>query len=88
MQKKEIRDLLRAQPFRPFKVHLPEGRQVEIFHHDFALLSQDGRTLVAYGPDRSLNIIDVMLISSCELGPQPDSTEPPKPASSNGTSVA
>jgi hypothetical protein len=68
MHRDEIGNLLKA---------LPEGRQVHVFHHDFALLSPDGRTLIAYGPDRSLNIIDVMLISSVHIEPPPEN--PPTP---------
>jgi len=81
MHRNELRKLLKAQPFQPFTVHLPEGRQVHVFHHDFALLSPDGRTLVAYGTDPGVNIIDVMLISSIEIGPSP---APSAPAGVNG----
>jgi hypothetical protein len=76
-----------AQPFRPFAVHLPEGRQVQVVRHDFALLSPDGRTLLAYGPDNSFNMVDVMLIASIDVGPPP-TTPPPKPTDVNGPSVA
>ena len=67
MRTEQLRDLLRAQPFRPFTIHLPEGRAVQVVHHDFALLSPDGRTLVAYGPDSSFDVIDVMLIARIQV---------------------
>ncbi|HEX4591716.1 MAG TPA: hypothetical protein VH120_17395 [Gemmataceae bacterium] len=82
MQKLEMKELLRAQPFRPFKIHLPEGRTVDVVHHDFALLSPNGRTLLAYGPDNSFNMIDVMLITSIEFGPPP--TQPTSGSATNG----
>jgi hypothetical protein len=85
MHREQIRELLRDQPFRSFTIHLPEGRQVNVVHHDFALLSPDGRTLLAYGPDSSFNMIDVMLIASIEVGPLPSSPSPPQV---NGSSVA
>lgn len=85
MHREELRNLMRAQPFRPFTIHLPEGRQVQVVHHDFALLSPDGRTLLAYGPDNSLNMIDVMLIASIEVGPPPAASNP---ADVNGPSAA
>jgi hypothetical protein len=69
MRHEQIRTLLRDQPFRPFTIHLPEGRAVPVAHHDFALLSPDGRTLVAYDPHGSMNVIDVMLIASIHVGP-------------------
>ena len=41
MRHEQIRQLLRAQPFQPFTIHLPEGRAVPVIHHDFALVSPD-----------------------------------------------
>jgi hypothetical protein len=87
MRHEELRKLLRAQPYRPFTIHLPDGSQVPVVHHDFAVLSPDGRTLLAYGPDSSFNMIDVMLIGSIDVGPPPPSP-PPKPTDVNGPSVA
>jgi hypothetical protein len=69
MRHEQIRQLLTAQPFRPFTIHLPEGRTVDVVHHDFALVSPDGRTLVVYDSDAVANIIDIMLIASIYLGP-------------------
>jgi hypothetical protein len=77
MRQEQVRELLRAQPFRPFTIHLPEGRTVQVVHHDFALLSPDGRTLLAYGPDSSFNMIDVMLIASIHVGGPPEGPTPP-----------
>jgi hypothetical protein len=77
MRQEQLRELLRAQPFRPFTIHLPEGRTVQVVHHDFALLSPDGRTLFAYGPDSSFNLIDVMLIASIQIVPPPEGPTPP-----------
>jgi hypothetical protein len=71
MKDEEIRRLLRARPFVPFTVHLPEGRSVHVSHPDFALVSPQGRTMLAYEPDESFNMIDVMLIASIEVGPPP-----------------
>jgi hypothetical protein len=80
MRHEQIRQLLTAQPFRPFTVHLPEGRAVEVFHHDFAMISPDGRTLAVYDRDGVANIIDVMLIASIYRGPPP-----PPPAATSTT---
>ena len=77
--------VIRAQPFQAFTIHLPEGRNVRVAHHDFAFLSPDGRTLCSFQPDRSCDMIDVMLISSIHLDPKP---EPPSSAVPNGVSLA
>ena len=73
MRLEQIRGLLTAQPFRPFMIHLAEGRAVPVLHRDFALLAPDGRTLFAYGADHSFDMIDVMLITSIHLDPLPQS---------------
>jgi hypothetical protein len=85
MHREELRAVIKAQPFIPFTIHLPEGREVRIVHHDFALLAPDGRTLWAYHPDRSCDMIDVMLIASIHLDPP---QEPPILPAVNGKSVA
>jgi hypothetical protein len=77
MRIEEMRNLLKAQPFQPFVIHLPEGRTVPIARRDFALLSPNGRTLLAYEPDSSFNMIDVMLISSVQVGPPAASANGP-----------
>jgi hypothetical protein len=84
MRHDQLRELLRSQPFRPFTIHLPEGRIVQIVHHDFALLSPDGRTLLAYGPDNSFNMIDVMLIACIQVGPPPEGPATPATPTTNG----
>ena len=81
MHRDKLRELIRSEPFRPFTIHLPEGRSVHIFHHDFAVMSPDGRTLLAFEADNSFNMIDVMLIASIEVGPPP---APKTPADANG----
>ncbi len=81
MRVEEIRKLLTDRPFLPFDIHLAEGRHVNVHHHDFATISPGGRTMVAYGIDDSINIIDIMLVTSIEVGP------PPKPAPTANGSV-
>lgn len=71
MHRDKLRELIRSQPFRPFTIHLPEGRSVQVVHHDFAIMSPDDRTIVAFGPDNSFNMIDVMLVANIEVGPPP-----------------
>jgi hypothetical protein len=78
MRSEEVRAALRAQPFRPFVIHLPEGRTVKVAHHDFALLAPNGRSIDVYEVNNNkqkLNLIDVMLISSLEFEEVPYVTE-------------
>jgi hypothetical protein len=71
MRVEQLKLMLRKQPFEPFTIHLPEGRTVKVWHHDFAMLSPDGRTLVVFDKDGIGDWIDVMLIASIRMD-QPD----------------
>ena len=56
-----------AQPFRPFRVHLADGRALDIQHPDFIARSPAGRTVVIYKADETLEIVDLLLVSSIEV---------------------
>ena len=59
----EIRSLLQAQPFRPFTVHLTDGREVRIHHHDYAWLLPSGLQLIFESPEGKVHIINLTQIS-------------------------
>jgi hypothetical protein len=65
----KIRDLYEAKPFRPFVIHLADGREVPVHHREFILAVPSGRTLVVCQPDDTLNIIDLLLVTDVELRP-------------------
>jgi hypothetical protein len=65
----KIRDLYDAQPFRPFLIHLADGRTIPVVHREFLAHAPSGRTMVAYQPDDSLNIVDLLLITDIEIKP-------------------
>jgi hypothetical protein len=72
MDYREIRKLLIARPFQPFSVNLIEGRSVTISNSEFALISPNGRTLLAYEDfDSGCEMIDTNLIISVNVGPPP-----------------
>jgi hypothetical protein len=60
----EFRNLLGAQPFRAFAIHLADGRSIPVKHREFALPSPSGRTVIVYQPDDSFDIIDMSLVTS------------------------
>jgi hypothetical protein len=41
MRAKDIRDLVRGSPFRPFRLHLVDGKGLRVPHPDFALVTAD-----------------------------------------------
>jgi hypothetical protein len=60
----EFRNLLQAQPFRAFTIHLADGRSIPLNHREFALASPSGRTVIVYQPDDSFDVIDLLLVTS------------------------
>ena len=61
-----FRDALRAQPFRPFVMHLADGREIAVRHPGLVVATSTGRTTVVVQPDDSLNIIDLLLVTDLE----------------------
>jgi hypothetical protein len=62
MQAESLDALHRARPFRPFTMHLGEGRNVRVAHPE--ILARGGRTLVVFEqPGNRMRIIDLMLVT-------------------------
>jgi hypothetical protein len=72
----QFRDVWRAQPFKPFVIHLADGREIPVVSPEFVLSVPGGRTIVVCQPDSTLNIIDLLLVTDLEF----------KPATNGGTS--
>jgi hypothetical protein len=68
MTTEQLRQIWRTQPFRPFTIHLADGRSVPVKHAEFLLPSPSGRTVIVYQPDDSFNIIDLLLVTDLEVG--------------------
>lgn len=46
MTVERIRELLDFQPFRPFIMHLADGREVAVHHRELIIAVPSGRTLI------------------------------------------
>ncbi len=68
MNLEEIRNAVRAQPFRPFTLHLADGRHIPVKHSEFAFITPSGRALIVYQPDESSNVIDIVLVTDIAFG--------------------
>jgi hypothetical protein len=62
-----IKELYRATPFKPFIIHLADGREVPVHHRDFIMAVPSGRTIYVAQPDDTVNIIDLLLVTDVEL---------------------
>jgi hypothetical protein len=69
----QIKDLLHATPFVPFKVHVAaEQRAYDVLHPDFAMLTYKGRMLVVARTDaEAAHMISVPLITRIETNAAP-----------------
>lgn len=77
MTAETIREVLQRQPFRPFVLHMNDGRKLEVKHPDFVLLPPGFTTtaIVAF-PDERFQFVAIRNVSSLETeGPIPT----PKP---------
>jgi hypothetical protein len=63
----KIRDVLHAQPFRPFWIHLADGGRIAVDHEDFVALEPAGRELIVYLPNSSHDIVDMLLVTRLEV---------------------
>ena len=57
----------KAEPFRPFKIHLPDGRRLDVKHPEFLAYTPKGRIAVVMSVDETFEIVDLMLVTSPEI---------------------
>jgi hypothetical protein len=62
-----LRAVCRATPFRPFSLHLADGREISVQHPEFIFSLPSGRTIIVTQPDDAMNIIDVQLVTDVEF---------------------
>jgi len=63
----EMRKIQRAEPFRPYTIHVADGRAIRVEHPEFVALGPAGRTAVAFTPDGSFEIIDLRLVTTLQV---------------------
>lgn len=68
MTVEQMRRVLGAKPFRPFRLRLADGSSVRVPSPEFAWLHPGGRTLYVATHDEAAEIIDLLLVAAIELG--------------------
>ena len=63
----QLLSMQRAQPFRPYRIHLADGRNLDVQHPDFVARSPAGRTIVVTKLDETSEIVDLLLVVSLEV---------------------
>ena len=66
MKIEKVREVLHAQPFRPFWIHFADGGRIPVAHEDFVAIDPTGREMLVYLPDGRHQIVDVMLVTRLE----------------------
>jgi hypothetical protein len=69
MTVEQLKNAIHSQPFRPFTLHMGDGRSFRVDHPDFISRSPSGRTVVVHGPDDSMSILDLLLMTEIEIHP-------------------
>ncbi len=63
----QLRAVHQARPFRPFTLHMADGRALHVPHGAFLSHSASGRTVVVHHADESFSVVDLLLAHSLEL---------------------
>jgi hypothetical protein len=66
MSADEIRKAMAAEPFKPFRLHTPNGRVAVVPHRDFISMHPNGRTVVVFHQEGGSSLLDTMLVTELE----------------------
>ena len=69
MTVEQLKNVHGARLFRPFTVHMGDGRSFRVDHPEFLSRSPSGRTIVVQQPDDGLSILDMLLVTELEIHP-------------------
>jgi len=74
MTAEQLRAMREANPFRPFTIHLADGRTLAVPHRDFVSLSPSGRIIIVYQPNDAFSVVDLYLVTELEVQAPTDSS--------------
>ncbi|MGA2439435.1 MAG: hypothetical protein ABSH08_00625 [Tepidisphaeraceae bacterium] len=69
MTLEQLRNVLHAQPFQPFTIHMVDGRALLVRHRDYISHSPSGRTIIVHGDNDNFSILDLLLVTELEVHP-------------------
>jgi hypothetical protein len=61
---KSVREFCEEKPFKPFEVHLADGRAIPVEHPELVFFPPSGQEVLIYQRDNSFDFIDVFQITS------------------------
>ena len=73
MTAEQLRAMREANPFRPFTIHLADGRTLTVPHWDSVSQSPGGRTIIVYRADEAFSVVELYLVTELEVNTPTDS---------------
>lgn len=65
----QLRQVVKAEPFRPFTISLADGRRMSVPHPEFVWVPpKAARTFYVAGEGDSESIVDLLLVTSIDFG--------------------
>jgi len=65
----KLKEAYLHEPFKPFVIHLADGREVPVVSREFMAAAPSGRTIVVYQPDDRMQVLDLLRITDLEFRP-------------------
>ena len=88
MSPEQFRLTREASPFRPFIIHMADGRSYPVPHRNFCLQGPEGqhRTIFVFRPEGegAFSILDLNLVNELEVSALPATAEPPAAGANGG----
>lgn len=63
----QIRKLHQARPFQAFRLHMADGRALEVPHPEMLAIMPPGRTVFVATGEEDYEIVDLLLFASLEV---------------------
>ena len=70
MKPATIRDLRGQTPFRPFEIHLADGRALAVVTPDHLMISPTNHEFALYHADGTLDVVDASMVTSVTRRPR------------------
>ena len=60
----QLRNMHQAKPFKPFDIHLADGRSIPVDHPELLAITSGGRTIGVAVEEDAIEVIDLLLVTS------------------------
>jgi hypothetical protein len=64
MTVQQLRNMHQARPFKPFEIHLADGRSIPVDHPELLAVTSGGRTIAVAVEEDAVEVIDLLLVTS------------------------